>query len=348
MSVSFGIRIPPAVDVRAVGDCVREAEQAGFDVAWIPDSQLLWRDVWSAMALGADRSSTIQLGTCVTTFETRDVTVTAAATATIQEMAGDRVILGVGTGDSSVKTIGRRPTRLAEMREHFTTLRALWRGETVGFGERETRLKAAPGKEMPIYMAATGPKALALAGELADGVIVLAGMSPDLIRKTVAHIREGAERAGRDFGELDICLGTFCHITDDPTEGARIVKPYACMQAQLGATDALRAVGIEVEGVPAVVPGVYPDMTHAEDWDLACEVAGQWITDEMGARYAEAFCLVGTVESCIAQLEAAVDCGITSFYIRDFASYRTPDHLIKAFSEQIIPHFRGDRAEVGA
>jgi 5,10-methylenetetrahydromethanopterin reductase len=343
----FGLRCPPCAPATEVAAFAREAEQAGFDVAWVPDSQFLWRDVWATLALVATSTERIAIGTAVTNFETRDVAVTAGAAATIEELAPGRFRLGVGTGDSAVKTIGLSPTRLAQMREHFSTLRALWRGEAVDFGERRTRMKIAPARELPIYMAASGPKALALAGELADGVIVLAGMSPELIAKTVGHIREGAERAGRDPEELDICLGTFCHITDDPTEAARIVKPYACMQAQLGGTEALRAVGIDVK-VPAVVEGVYPDMTHAEDWDLAVEVAGRWITDEMGRRYADAFCLVGSVDSCIAQLEAAVACGITSFYIRHFSSYRLPDDLMEAFGAKVIPHFRGALSEVGA
>jgi 5,10-methylenetetrahydromethanopterin reductase len=90
MSVRFGLRIPPCADVRDVAATARAAEEADFDVAWLPDSQFLWRDVWAAMALAATTTDRIALGTCVTQFETRHATVTAAAAATIDEIAPRR------------------------------------------------------------------------------------------------------------------------------------------------------------------------------------------------------------------------------------------------------------------
>ena len=339
-NVRFGLRIPPCADVREVAASARAAEEAGFDVAWLPDSQFLWRDVWSSMTAAALATESIAVGTCVTQFETRDVTVTAAAAATIEELAPGRTILGVGTGDSAIKTLGLKPTRLARMREQIETCRSLWTGEAVDFNGRVMSLRAATGQRIPVYVAATGPKALALAGEIADGVIVLAGVAPELIERTVSYIREGAERAGRDISEIDICLGTFCHLTDDEREAARIVKPYACTVAQIGGKDALELIGIDVD-VPSVIPDVYPDMAHAEDWDNACDVAGRWITDEMARRYADKFCFVGDAAHVMRQIETALECGITSFYIRHFSSYTLPHEVLETFGSQIIPHFSG-------
>ena len=102
---------------------VRRAEHAGFDIAWLPDSQFLWRDVWVSLALAAHETSTIRLGTCVTNLETRHPSVTAAAAATLDELAPGRVILGLGTGDSAVKTLRLAPTRLARMREQIGVVR---------------------------------------------------------------------------------------------------------------------------------------------------------------------------------------------------------------------------------
>jgi 5,10-methylenetetrahydromethanopterin reductase len=192
-------------------------------------------------------------------------------------------------------------------------------------------------------MAATGPKALA--GEIADGVIILAGVAPELIERSLRHIREGAAHVGRDMAGVDICLGSFCHVTDDEHEAARIVKPYACTLAQIGGTDALELAGIDV-AVPAVIPEVYPDMGHAEDWDLACEVAGRWITNEMALRYAEKFCFVGNPAHVQRQIETALQYGITSFYLRGFSSYTLPTDVLTTFGRQVIPRFRGHPREV--
>ena len=338
MDIHFGIRIPACDSPTRVAEFAAEAEALRFDTAWFPDSQFLLREVWTTLAIAASATSTIRLGPCVTNFATRHPSVTAAATGTLDELAPGRVALGVGTGDSSVKTLGWKPTRLAEMRTDIELVRRLMRGDQVEFSGRAMRTTATPSHEVPIYMAASGPRALALAGELCDGVIVLAGTAPHLIEMAIGHVRRGAEAAGRDLAEIDICLGVICHVTDDPLIAARIAKPHCVAQAQLGAGEALRAVGIDVT-VPAVIDGVYPDMWHAHDWDHAVEVAGRWISDEMGRRYAEAFCLVGDGAHCAERIHALVEAGVTSFFLRDFASYTLPRELLETFGSDVIPQF---------
>ena len=332
----FGIRIPPCADVRTAGAAALAAERAGFDIAWYPDSQFLWRDVWATLAVAALETRHIRVGSCVTTFETRHPSVTAAAARTIAEIAPGRTILGVGSGDSAIKLLDMKPTRLAEMRRNIEGVRRLLEGRPADYGGREIHLHGKVSTPVPIYMAATGPKALQLAGEIADGVIVLAGLAAPLLEQALGHVRAGAARADRSPGAPDVCVGTFCHITDDPTEAARVAKPVCVGLAQIGATGALRSAGIDID-VPAVVPEVYPDMTHAEDWMHAAEVAGRWVSDEDGRRYAERFCLVGTAAECTARLREARDAGVRNFYIRGFPSYELPLDLIDTFGSEIIP-----------
>lgn len=332
----FGLRIPPCRSASEVARCVADAERAGFDVAWLPDSQFLWRDVWACMALAATCTDRIVLGTCVTNLQTRDSSVTAAAAVTLEELAPGRTILGIGSGDSAVKTLGHRPSRLAEMRAGIDLIRRLTLGETVSFDGREMRLHTAAETGIPIYVAANGPKALALAGELGDGVITAAGIEPDLVGLLRERVAAGAEPAGRSVDDLELCFGTFCHITDDEHEAARIVKPYVVATAQVGGQDALRSIGIDIDP-PAVVGGIYPDMSHAEDWDEAADAAEEWVSDELALRYADAYCLVGSAEHCRERLARAADAGARSFYIRHFSSYTLPDELLAAFSELIIP-----------
>lgn len=321
----FGLRIPPCRPAEEVARCVADAERAGFDIAWLPDSQFLWRDVWACAALAAARTERIVVGTCVTNLETRHASVTAAAAVTLEELAPGRTILGIGSGDSAVKTLGRRPTRLAEMRAGVDLIRRLTAGETVRFDEREMRLHASLDTPPPVYLAANGPKALALAGEIADGVI------------TVAGLRAGQVAALRELvgPRVDVAFGTFCHITGDEREAARIVKPYVVAMAQVGGRESLRAIGIDIDP-PAVVGGIYPDMSHAEDWAAAIEAAEEWVTDEEALRYADAYCLVGTAESVRERIEQAAAAGVTNLYVRHFESYTLPDALLRAFGEAII------------
>ena len=332
----FGLRIPPCAPATDVAACVAAAEAAGFDVAWLPDSQFLWRDVWASLALGATQTERIALGPCVTNLETRHPSVTAAATVTLEEIAPGRTILGVGTGDSSLKPLGLEPTRLAAMREGIEQIRRLTAGETVAYDGREMRLHATLESPPPIYMAANGPRALALAGEIADGVITVAGIAPELVQRLRQLVAEGARRAGRSVDDIDLCVGTFCHITDDDREAARIVKPYVVALAQVGGRETLRSIGIDIDP-PAVVGGIYPDMSHAEDWDEAADVAEEWVTDEMARRYADAFCLIGTAEHCRERIAGAAEAGATNLYVRHFSSYTLPDDVLAAYGELIIP-----------
>ena len=332
----FGLRIPPCAPATEVAACVAAAEAAGFDVAWLPDSQFLWRDAWVSLALGATQTERIALGPCVTNLQTRHPSVTAAATVTLEELAPGRTILGVGTGDSSLKPLGLEPTRLAAMREGIEQIRRLTAGETVAYDGREMRLHATLESPPPIYMAANGPRGLALAGEIADGVITVAGIAPELIRRLRQLVAEGARRAGRSVDDIDLCVGTFCHITNDDREAARIVKPYVVALAQVGGRETLRSIGIDIDP-PAVVGGIYPDMSHAEDWDEAADVAEEWVTDEMARRYADAFCLIGTAEQCRERIADAAEAGATNLYVRHFSSYTLPDDVLAAYGELIIP-----------
>ena len=322
-----------------MADCVGRAEAAGFDIAWLPDSQFLWRDVWTTLALSATRTSAIRLGTCVTNFETRHASVTAAAAGTLDELARGRVVLGVGTGDSSIKTLGMKPTRLDRMREQIMLTRALLAGEPVEFDGRRMQLETPPAEHVPIYLAANAPKALALAGELCDGVIFLAGFQPDLLRTILERVTEGASRAGRSIEELDICVGTICHVTEDAREAAQIVRPYVVAMAQTGGGVALREAGIDIDP-PPVVGGIYPDMSHAKDWDAASAASEKWVSDELALRFADTFCLVGSAEHCLTRLREAAAAGATSFYIRHISSYTLPDDVLRAYGETIIPRFR--------
>jgi 5,10-methylenetetrahydromethanopterin reductase len=338
----FGLRLPPCVPAPEVAAFARRAELAGFDAVWVPDSQFLWRDVWATLALVATATEHIGLGVAVTNLETRHIAVTAAAASTIEEIAPGRLRLGVGTGDSGVKTLGLRPTRLARMREQLAVLRRLIEGATVTYPgdgdvpDRTMRIRHAPARHLPVYMAATGPKALALAGEIADGVIVISGAVPLQLERALTHVRAGAERGGRRFEDLDVWVGAHTAVTADEHEAARLAKPLCVAAAQLGASVALRSVGIDIT-VPRVVEGVYPDMTHAEDWERAIVAADRYVSDEESARYARSFTLIGPPEQLVERIEAMIAYGVSNFYLLGQSSYALPEGVLGAFADSIGP-----------
>lgn len=334
----FGIRIPPCASVGDSVRCVQRAERAGYGTVWVPDSQFLFRDPWMVLGASAVATDRIRLAVGVTNVRTRHPSVTASALQTLEEAAPGRAALGIGTGDSSVKCLGWPPSRLADVEAAFGDLRRLGGGRSVDCGGRPMRLRDATGRVPPLFLAATGPHALRLAGRVADGVLVMAGVAPPLVRRALRHLEAGLEEAGRSREEIEVCLGAVCHVADDHTDVVRVARPHCVGDAQRGAASAFRQVGVRLRApVPQHIPEVYPDITHAEDWDRAAEVASRWADDTSTLRYARAFTLIGTPEELAERLQAAMAAGIDSFYLRHYRSYVLPDDLLDGFADRVAP-----------
>jgi alkanesulfonate monooxygenase SsuD/methylene tetrahydromethanopterin reductase-like flavin-dependent oxidoreductase (luciferase family) len=199
------------------------AESQGFSHAWFGDSQMVWADVYQCMALCATHTKTIKLGTNVTNPSSRIAPVTAGNFATLNVLAPGRVIMGIGTGNTSRRTLGMPAAKLAELRSHIDVCRGLLSGETVPYqeGERQrmiTFLNPDCGfinlkDSIPVYVAGSGPKTLELAGEIGDGVILFGTVGDSLLKYTLEHIRRGAERAGKRLEDLYILVLTALHFT---------------------------------------------------------------------------------------------------------------------------------------
>lgn len=196
------------------------AERRGFTHAWLYDSQMLASDVYTALALCAVNTKKIFLGPGVTNPASRIAPMTACAIASINALAPGRVILGIGTGNTARRTLGMPAARLSQLREHIEVCRGLLSGKTVPYqeGERRRMIKFLNPKsgainikdKIPIYVAASGPKSLELAGEIADGVILFGAVSPSLVDFCMNHVRAGAERAGRNPEKIyTLCMTAF-------------------------------------------------------------------------------------------------------------------------------------------
>jgi len=324
-----------------VAAAARRAEQLGFAEIFLPDSRMLWRDPFLTAYAVAGETSSIRIGTAVSNVVTRHPTVLAGLTRTIGEMAPGRFDLGVGIGNSSVEPVGLRPSRRAELRAGVETIRACLNGDTVDFGTAQTRMRD-PLPGVKILMAASGPRSLALAGAIADGAILLSGVSPDAIGRARALVDQGANQAGRASSDVSVIVSAYAHITDDLERDARMLKPVCAGIAQRGGRTSLAAAGIDVD-VPASVPEVYPDLVHAEDWDCAVEVCGQWISDADAVRFAEEFCLFGSIESVRKKLDDAERAGAMAVFVQHVGSYDLPHELIEQFGTRVIPAEAGIR-----
>ncbi|MDV8015697.1 LLM class flavin-dependent oxidoreductase [Rhodococcus sp. IEGM 1241] len=333
--IEIGIRLPPCSSVRNIAEAAAEAEELGFDQVWIPDSQLLWRDPFVTLAACAVGTTSIQLGTAVTNIVTRHTSVLASAARTVAELAPGRLTLGVGTGNSSVQPVGLRASRQSELQEAFSALRALLGGGEYEFNGVRGKLRD-PGPALPIYLAASGPKNLQLAGRIADGAILLSGVSPETLTRSAELVKSGADSIGRAADSVVLTVSAYCHVTDDLARDSRRLKPICAGIAQHGGSSALSMAGIDVH-VPSRIEGLYPDVIHAEDWDLAVDLCGEWISDEDAIKFAQSFCLFGTAEEIAAGIERVQDAGASKILLQHVGSYDLPYELMNSFAGAVMP-----------
>ena len=189
---------------------ITHAENLGFSHCWVTDSPMIRSNCWAVLALAAQRTRTMRLGTGVAVPGLRLAPVAANGIATINRLAPGRCFIALGTGNTAMRMLGHRPMKLAPFGEYARTVRSLLRGEQVDytlegqthpirFQMREHRFVDidAPIK---LYLAGFGPKAQALAGELSDGLVSdlrHGGPVPEML----ANARQGAQRAGRRLGK---------------------------------------------------------------------------------------------------------------------------------------------------
>jgi 5,10-methylenetetrahydromethanopterin reductase len=197
-------------------------EALGFDHLWLTESSLHARDPYQLLALAAQTTTRLQLGTAVTNPVSRHPAMTAVAAATLDELSGGRAVLGIGAGDRPLVALGLAPARLAVLEASVVAIRRLLAGERIdldgpGFDLVDAHLRFPARVDIPIFVSASGPRTLELAGGIADGVILLCGLDPTVVEWALERIEHGARAAGRRRPDVALCV---YGVIDDDEEAA--------------------------------------------------------------------------------------------------------------------------------
>ena len=209
--MQFGFTLKPEHSIGDTIELAKLGESVGFDYLWLFDSHVLWRDPYPLLTLIAEHTSRLRLGTCVTNPGTREPSVTASSLATLDELSGGRMDLGIGRGDSARRVLGKPPITMANTEEAITVIRDLVAGRPVTYEGTELQLTWSGRWQLPVWIAGYGPMALAMTGRIADGVILQLA-DPDLIRWFGSQVREAATGAGRDAGAVRIQAAAPLHV----------------------------------------------------------------------------------------------------------------------------------------
>jgi 5,10-methylenetetrahydromethanopterin reductase len=217
-NVRFGIGIFTAEPLPKVIEEVKLAEQLGYDSVWLLDSQLVGREVYGTMAACARATSRIKIASGVINTFTRHPTVAACAFATLNELSPGRFMLGIGRGDSAVRSFGLEPTKFGQFRTEVAMIRSLLAGESLQLNGREIKIKFIDPKhppKVPIYVATGGPQSLRVAAQIGDGVIVHNGPNEEMIRRSLEIVRSGAAEVGRKLSDMPIVWWSHTSIGPD-------------------------------------------------------------------------------------------------------------------------------------
>jgi 5,10-methylenetetrahydromethanopterin reductase len=331
----LGLLCLPRSVTSAVADA-RLAEDVGFSLVGVADSQSVFRELYATMALCAQATRRVRIGPAVTNPVTRHPAVAAAGIATIDEIAAGRAFFGLGSGDSAILNLAERPATLADLRAYVETMRMLQaRGEAV-WRDRVVRLTWAP-RPVPVYLSAEGPRTLELAGEIADGVIVNVGLEPALVRDAVARVHAGARRAGRDLAAIDLWTLVRANVTDDVAAGIDDIRMELASNAHHAFRFTLQGKHVPGDLVDAVrrVQQRYQPAAHEA---LGPSPNARLLEAEpaLKAYLANRFAAVGPAADCADKLRAVVAAGIDGLLVTGFVADRP--RLIRKLGEDVLPH----------
>ncbi len=341
-SIKISMRVPGTSPMPDLLRMIRQIEDAGFDGAGILDSQMICRDTFVTMGMAANATSNLQLFPAVTNPFGRIPSVLAGAAQTVAEIAPGRTKFIIGTGYTSASTIGRRPATLRQMRRCITEVKSLLAGESVEYEGMTNRLDFAGsdgGHGVPVLMAASGPRSLELAGEVADGALVLVGYTPGIVEKALEHLETGAKRSGRNLDDLDVMFAVRTCVSDSTEEARRLARPVAAHWALLwGGPNWLPYSGLDIPDyeVPQAVRDVYPDLGHAPNWEEAIELT-QFVDDEVNGQLCDALGLIGTPEYCTTRIQEMAKYGVNQLYLMPCLTFAPPEAEVQAFGNHVIP-----------
>ena len=328
--MDIGVVLQTTPPSARVVDLAVRAETYGFSNVWTFDSHILWQEPFPIFTQILANTRNVMVGPMVTNPVTRDWTVTASIFATLNEMFGNRTIIGIGRGDSAVRVINGKPTTLAHLRECVEVVRELANGRAAEYRGSTIRFPWAARSRLDIWIAGYGPKALKLIGEVGDGFILQLA-DPDITAWTIGAVRKAAEEAGRDPNEVAICVAAPAYVGDDPAHARDQCRWFGGMVGNHVADIVARY------GEHSEVPQALTDYIKGrEGYDYnehgqAGNVHTQFVPDEIVDR----FCVLGPWQEHVRRLGELHDLGVAQFAV--YLQHDAKDETLQAYGERVLP-----------
>jgi len=330
--VDIGLVLQTNPPASRVVELAKLAEDAGFTHLWTFDSCVLWEEpfvIYSQILQATDR---IMVGPMVTNPLTRDWTVTASLFATLNEMFGPRTVCGIGRGDSAVRVTGGGPAKLATLQECMRVVKDLAEGREVSFRDTTVRIPWVTDGTLEMWMGAYGPKALAMAGTDADGLILQLA-DPFVVEWAVASTLDALRSAGRDRDAFTVCVAAPAYVGDDLPHQRDQVRWFGGMVGNHVA-DIVARYGETSGSVPVALTEYIKDR---QGYDYSHHgKAGNPDTEFVPDEIVDRFCLLGPPERHRERLAELRSLGADQFAL--YLMHDDPVGTIEAYGNEVIGH----------
>jgi len=332
--MDFAICFKGFVEPERARALVRQAENAGFTHCWFYDSHILWRESFVAMAMCMEHTTKMRFGPCVTNPNTRDWSHAASLFGSLAKQSGGRFDIGLGRGDSAVRVMGKKPAPLKRLEEFTHVVKALVRGEEAQYGECPEPVKFpwATGYELPVWVAAYGPKALSSAGRVGDGLILQIA-EPKIIKWLADQAIEEGKKAGRDMSDYKVMAAAPAYFGSKE----ECIEATRWFPAMVGnhVADIVEKYGTERSDIPESLTAYIKDR-KGYDYSKHGQSDNPYL-DFITEDIVESFSVLGNEDAHIAKLHELKDAGVTQFNI--YLDNGNEEEIIAKYGKTIIPAF---------
>ena len=353
--------------VAEIADIAKRAESSGVSGLAVYDAQNTDGEVYVALAAAATATKTLLLGTGVTNPVTRHPAVAAAAMASLQQLSGGRMTLGIGRGDSSLAHIGRAPASVSELSLYVQALQKYLRGESVPFDEisfygnatsdlstlgladgpsasridwlarelaHETTTPYLLANKVPVEVSATGPKVIALAAVHADRVMLAVGADPVRIKWAMKVAREARIAVGLDPDAIKFGAWLNIVVHDDIVIARRLAAGGVSLFARFAVMHG-KSTGPQTSATEAVMQNLYKDVDMN---DHTSSQSRQALA--LPNEFIEQFGVVGDTAACVAKLKMLEALGIDKVAAVGMPNSLNPADVERAnalFFDELVP-----------
>ncbi|MEM8773665.1 MAG: TIGR03842 family LLM class F420-dependent oxidoreductase [Pseudomonadota bacterium] len=314
---------------------VRQAEEAGFTYCWIYDSHILWRESFVVMAMLMEHTTKMRFGPCVTNPNTRDWSHAASLFGSLAKQSNGRFDIGVGRGDSAVRVMGKKPSPLARMEEFILKVKDMVRGDEAIYGDAPNPIQFpwAWGYELPVWVAAYGPKALSSAGRVGDGLILQIA-EPAICKWLADQAKAAGEAEGRDMSNYRVMSAAPAY-TGPMDEAVEATKWFPAMVGNHVA-DIVERYGKDSDAIPEALSS-YIENRKGYDYSKHGQSDNPYL-DFITEDVVKSFCVLGDPDAHIAKLRELEAAGVTQFNI--YLDNGNEEKIIADYAEKIIPAFQ--------